>query len=81
MGSRESIAGRTEDKIIASLHKFRLARDYLNDCDDLGIEPGRCVATEESFVGLLAAKAAQMKVVVIPKHSMAGDGRIVIADH
>jgi sugar-phosphatase len=29
---------------------------------------------------LLAAKAAQMKTVVIPEHSMAGDGRFVTAD-
>jgi len=53
---------------------------YLNACDMLGIQPQRCLALEDSFVGLLAAKAAQMKAIVIPAHSMAGDPRFAIAD-
>jgi len=39
---------------------------YLNACDALSVPPQRCVALEDSFVGLLAAKAAQMKTIVIP---------------
>jgi sugar-phosphatase len=53
---------------------------YLNACDALGVDPTRCVAIEDSFVGLLAAKAAQMKTIVIPEPSLAGDGRFIIAD-
>jgi sugar-phosphatase len=54
---------------------------YLNACDALGVDPARCVAIEDSFVGLLAAKAAQMKTIMIPDPSMADDRRLVIADH
>ena len=53
---------------------------YLNACDALRVEPGRCVAIEDSFIGLLAAKAAQMKTIVIPEHSMASQKHFVIAD-
>ncbi len=53
---------------------------YLNACDALGVQPARSVALEDSFVGLLAAKAAQMKTIVIPEPSVANDPRFVIAD-
>jgi len=46
----------------------------------LGVEPQRCVAIEDSFVGLLAAKAAQMKTIVVPESSMADQKHFVIAD-
>ncbi|MCA9143054.1 MAG: hexitol phosphatase HxpB [Planctomycetaceae bacterium] len=53
---------------------------YLNACDALSVEPQRCVAIEDSFVGLLAAKAAQMKTIVIPNPSFASHQHFVIAD-
>ena len=53
---------------------------YLNACDTLGTEPGKCVAIEDSFIGLIAAKAAQMKTIVIPEHSLANQNQFVIAD-
>lgn len=53
---------------------------YLNACDALNVQPQHCVAIEDSFVGLLAAKAAQMKTIVVPEHSVADQNRFVIAD-
>ncbi|MEZ6103863.1 MAG: hexitol phosphatase HxpB [Pirellulaceae bacterium] len=53
---------------------------YLNACRMLDVEPQCCVAIEDSFVGLLAAKAAQMKTIVIPETSMANQKHFGIAD-
>ncbi len=53
---------------------------YLNACDALGVQPQRCVALEDSFIGLLAAKSAQMKTVAIPDASAAENPQFVIAD-
>lgn len=53
---------------------------YLNACDALSVKPQNCVAIEDSFVGLLAAKAAQMKTIVIPEPSVADQKHFVIAD-
>lgn len=53
---------------------------YLNACEALGIPPAQCVAIEDSFVGLLAAKAASMKAIVVPEFTAANDKRFVIAD-
>ena len=53
---------------------------YLNACDALDVPPQECVAMEDSFTGLLAAKAAQMKTIVIPNPSFASHQHFVIAD-
>jgi beta-phosphoglucomutase len=38
---------------------------YLHTCQKLGLQPTLCVAFEDSFVGIEAAKAAEMKCVAI----------------
>lgn len=53
---------------------------YLNACDVLDVSPQNCVALEDSFNGLLAAKAAQMKTIVIPEASVKNQPHFVIAD-
>ncbi len=53
---------------------------YLNACEALQTEPQNCLALEDSFVGLLAAKAAQMKTIVIPDPAVADHKQFVIAD-
>ncbi|WP_145175221.1 hexitol phosphatase HxpB [Rubripirellula lacrimiformis] len=53
---------------------------YLNACDALGVRPTNAIAFEDSLIGLLAAKAAQMKTIVVPEPSAAKDPRFVIAD-
>ena len=40
---------------------------YLEASRQLGIEPSRCLAFEDSFNGLLAAKAARMKTIIVPE--------------
>ncbi len=53
---------------------------YLNAANALGVEPDACVAFEDSFTGLLAAKAASMKTIVVPAAHEWEDPRFVIAD-
>ncbi|WP_086980944.1 hexitol phosphatase HxpB [Vibrio aphrogenes] len=54
---------------------------YLNAAQALGVSPLDCVALEDSFTGLLAAKSAQMKTIVIPEASHREQARFVIADY
>ena len=42
---------------------------YLTTASLLGVEPGRCLALEDSIHGVLAAKAAGMKCVAVPDAS------------
>jgi len=41
---------------------------YLRACADLGAEPARSVALEDSVHGVAAAKAAGMRAVAVPSH-------------
>ncbi len=54
---------------------------YLNAAQALNVAPQNCIALEDSFTGLLAAKAAQMKTIVIPETSQSEKPHFVIADH
>jgi beta-phosphoglucomutase-like phosphatase (HAD superfamily) len=40
---------------------------YLSTAAKLGVEPTGCLALEDSFNGAIAAKAARMRVVVVPE--------------
>ncbi len=53
---------------------------YLHTAEDLGISPMQCMAIEDSFNGLLAAKAARMRCVFVPAAEFWGDKRAGIAD-
>ncbi|QEF97843.1 2-deoxyglucose-6-phosphate phosphatase [Stieleria maiorica] len=70
--------------VIVSGAKLRYSKPhpevYLNAADALEVQPQRCVALEDSFIGLLAAKAAQMKTIVIPEASAANQSHFAIAD-
>jgi sugar-phosphatase len=52
---------------------------YLHTAEALGIAPTQCVAFEDSFNGLIAARAARMKAVAIPDPSHFHDTRFDIA--
>ena len=54
---------------------------YIHAAEKLGVEPVHCLAIEDSFTGLLAAKAASMKALIIPDPALVGDPRLAIADH
>ena len=53
---------------------------FLTTAKHLGVDPTQCLVIEDSFNGLLAAKAARMKTVVIPMQSQQGETRFSIAD-
>jgi len=40
---------------------------YLTTAAELGIDPSACLVVEDSFNGAIAAKAARMRVVVVPE--------------
>jgi beta-phosphoglucomutase-like phosphatase (HAD superfamily) len=39
---------------------------YIDCATELGVQPSQCLAFEDSFNGMIAAKAAKMKCVVVP---------------
>jgi sugar-phosphatase len=53
---------------------------YLTTARRLGVAPSECLAIEDSFNGVLAAKAARMKCVAVPEHAQRRDPRFAIAD-
>lgn len=53
---------------------------YLNAAAMLGESPETCLAIEDSINGLIAAKAAHMKCLVVPGHGLEHDPRFVLAD-
>jgi HAD superfamily hydrolase (TIGR01509 family) len=53
---------------------------YISTARKLGIAPSLCLAFEDSFNGLLAAKSAMMKAVAVPEASHFHEERFSIAD-
>jgi sugar-phosphatase len=53
---------------------------YLTTARRLGASPTACLAVEDSFNGVLAAKAARMKCVAVPEPAARHDPRFAIAD-
>jgi len=53
---------------------------YLTTARKLGIEPELCIAVEDSPNGLLSAKAAGMKCIVVPEPALQDDPRFDMAD-
>ncbi len=53
---------------------------YLSAAAKLGVRPTDCLAIEDSVNGVIAAKAARMKVVAIPEADFREDPRLGIAD-
>jgi sugar-phosphatase len=53
---------------------------FLRTAELLGLAPARCVVLEDSINGVIAAKAARMRVVAVPPAELAGDPRYAIAD-
>lgn len=53
---------------------------YLHCADKLNFNPMHCIAIEDSVTGVIAAKAARMKVIAIPEPNAFNDNRFAIAD-
>ena len=53
---------------------------YISAAKRLNIAPVECLAIEDSFNGVLAAKAAKMKCIAIPYEGVRHDKRFAIAD-
>jgi sugar-phosphatase len=53
---------------------------FLHCAAALGSRPTRCLVFEDSINGMIAAKAARMKVIVVPDQLHFDDPRFSIAD-
>jgi sugar-phosphatase len=53
---------------------------FIKTAADLNVAPTNCLVIEDSFHGVLAGKAALMKVVAIPDDEARNDNRFAIAD-
>jgi sugar-phosphatase len=53
---------------------------FLTTAARLGVEPSACLVLEDSLAGVLAGKAARMRVVAVPAREQYDDPRFVIAD-
>ncbi len=53
---------------------------YLTCAQKLGVSPDKCLVIEDSFNGLLAAKAASMATIVVPDKSNTPHPHLIIAD-
>lgn len=54
---------------------------YLKCADDLHILPANCLAIEDSFNGLVAARAANMQTIAIPEQKQQAEPKWIIAHH
>ncbi|HWB23951.1 MAG TPA: hexitol phosphatase HxpB [Chitinophagaceae bacterium] len=58
----------------ASAHLLKYAKPhpevYINCAEILGAHPLECICFEDSFAGMIAAKAARMKCVVVPDRAV-----------
>jgi sugar-phosphatase len=54
---------------------------FINTANDLGVKPTNCLVIEDSFNGLLAAKAAMMKTIVVPDKENQNNPNFNIADY
>ena len=62
------------------LHSKPHPEVYLNCAAELGSSPLQCICFEDSFNGLIAAKAARMRCVAIPAMSQRTDPKWAFAD-
>jgi mannitol-1-/sugar-/sorbitol-6-/2-deoxyglucose-6-phosphatase len=53
---------------------------YLQCAHALNVAPWNCVALEDSVNGMISAKAARMKVIVVPEEARYHDPKFGLAD-
>jgi len=71
-------------EVISSAEKLAYGKPhpevYITTAQKLGVDPTACIAIEDSFNGLLSAKSARMKTIVVPEEINRGKEHFVIAD-
>jgi HAD superfamily hydrolase (TIGR01509 family) len=85
----EAVLNKTQTrsyfKVITSAEFLELGKPhpevFLICAESLGVAPANCLVIEDSVNGVLAGKAAGMKVVAIPDIAHKNDDRFNIADH
>jgi beta-phosphoglucomutase-like phosphatase (HAD superfamily) len=78
IGIRKLVHASTSAELL--LHGKPHPQVYLNCAAALGVKPFHCVCFEDSFNGMISAKAARMKCVIVPHNSQAKDERWGAAD-
>jgi sugar-phosphatase len=53
---------------------------FIKAAQELGVEPQDCLVLEDSFNGLISAKAARMKCIAVPEKNSFNQSRFDIAD-
>lgn len=53
---------------------------YITTAEKLGVAPIHCIAFEDSFNGMLSAKAAKMRCIAVPEPGLIGSKKLGIAD-
>lgn len=53
---------------------------FLTAAEKLGVSPLECLVIEDSLNGVVAAKAARMKVIAVPEQSHAYNPKLMLAD-
>lgn len=54
---------------------------YLNCAEELNVDPALCLAVEDSFNGIIAARAANMQTLAIPAAHEQTQARWIVAHH
>jgi sugar-phosphatase len=53
---------------------------FIRTAETMNVRAERCLVIEDSFYGLLAAKSAKMKCILVPDHAAFDNPKFVIAD-
>lgn len=53
---------------------------FLTAAEKLNVDPLECLVIEDSLNGVIAAKAARMKVIAVPEQSHAYNPKLIVAD-
>jgi len=71
-------------EVVSSAEKLAYGKPhpevYITTAKQLGVDPTACIAIEDSFNGLLSAKSARMKTIVVPEVVNRKQAQFVIAD-
>ncbi len=75
---------KQEFRVIYSAEKEEFGKPhpavYITTAKKMNVQPVNCLAIEDSLAGLIAAKSAKMRTVVIPEESNRDNPRFTIAD-